>query len=414
MSESLASSDRGVETTHRLPNRPCEDKNKFGVVLALVALIGCRTVDQVMYYRLARKYASYTWALGAIILISGYMIVLWPVVWFKTYVSKEITDEHRKCPQKPLFVMAIFDTLGTVVGTWPLPYIPSSITNILSNSALPMTMLCSVILLRTKYKWTHYLGALLVTSGIIVRLIPTITASEHERLILPGVWIPTYVLSFLPSALSHVYKEGALKGMNCNLWHFNAWIGVWQLLLGILSIPTVFIPWPGTRTIAPSELGAYLSDASTCFFLGENPRPGSPDICEGVLLLFIVYLVFNVAFNQLQLVVFKSGSSVLVAVASTAKLPLVDILLLWGLLAGEAQIQSITVNDIIALIIIIIGICTYRWHNEGNDFNHEVTAATSPREYHLVLDDDQDNGESRAETVTLQPGERRQMSAERE
>jgi hypothetical protein len=133
------------------------------------------------------------------------------------YYSGEITMEHRQFPQKALFIMALFDTAGNVLGTWPLPYIPPSIVNVLSNSVLPMTMLASVVLLKTGYKWTHYLGAVLVVSGIMVRLIPTLSAGEKEPLILPGIWIPIYLLSLLPAALSNVYKEGGLKGITSDV-----------------------------------------------------------------------------------------------------------------------------------------------------------------------------------------------------
>jgi hypothetical protein len=337
---------------------------KMGIVGALFALIACRTVDQVLYYRIARMYASYTWALGAILLSAGYLMVLWPVVWYKMYVSGEITAEHRRFPQKALFIMALFDTLSNVIGTWPLPYIPSSMTNVLSNSVLPFTMVCSVLLLKTGYRWTHYVGAGLVVVGIIVRLIPTFSAGEKEPLILPAIWIPIYLFSMIPSALSNVYKEGGLKGIKSDIWHVNAWVGVWQLLLGFITMPTVFIPFPDADVINPSDLGQYLSDASTCFFLGRNPRPGSPDQCEGLFFLFLLFLAFNVAFNQLMLIVFKRGSSVLAVISGTARLPLVDILLLWGFLAGAAKISNITVFDIIALIVIICGIVSYKWHSE--------------------------------------------------
>jgi hypothetical protein len=144
----------------------------------------------------------------------------------------------------------------------------------------------------------------------------------------------------------------------------NAWIAVWQLGLGFITMPTVFIPWPLGDVIHPNELGRYLSDASTCFFLGKNPRPGSPDDCGGVFWVFVVYLAFNVAFNQLMLVVFKKGSSVLAVISSTARLPLVDVLLLWGFLAGAAKITAITAYDAFALLIIIAGIVSYKWRSE--------------------------------------------------
>jgi hypothetical protein len=55
--------------------------------------------------------------------------------------------------------------------------------------------------------------------------------------------------------------------------------------------------------------------------------------------------------------VFKKGSSVLFVVASAVGLPLVDILYMWPLLAGQAY-EVFTVYDGFALFVLVMAILT--------------------------------------------------------
>jgi hypothetical protein len=182
--------------------------------------------------------------------------------------------------------------------------------------------------------------------------------------------------------LSNVYKEGGLKNIKSDVWHVNAWISVWQILQGLLTLPTVFIPWPApAEVIAPNTFGTYVVNSSKCFFTGENPVPGSPDDCESAWIIFILYLVFNITFNQLMLVVFKKGSSVLAVIGSTLRLPLVDLLLLWRFLAGPATIAAFTQWDGYALVMIIVGIVLYKMKEEGTREKQVVVDATDILEH---------------------------------
>lgn len=334
------------------------------LIIAMVSLLIARAVDTVLYYRIAKLFPTYTWMMGAVIMSVGYMAVLWPIVWYKMYVSKTITKAHRAFPHKQLIIMASFDALSGIIGTWPLPYIPGSMVNVLSNAVLPLTMIMSTLFLRTRYHLNHYVGAALIITGMVVCIIPSFSGSGDEKLINGGLWIPILMLSQIPDGASNVYKEFGLKGFVSDVWHVNAWISVYQVLWGLLTIPTVFIPWPAppgvdTGRILPSELFTYLGNGWSCFAYGENIAPGSPDVCTGVLEIFLLYLFFNLVFNQLMLVVFKNGSSVLAVVASAVRLPLVNVLLMSSFIAGPAQ-DSITIYAWIALVILIGGLIVYR------------------------------------------------------
>lgn len=132
-----------------------------------------RTLSQVLHYRIARIYVTYSWFLSAIVLISAYVILLWPMIWYRTYLSRQITSQHRSFPQLSLLLMASFDCASSVLGIWPLLYLSSSLVNILSCGVLVFTMIGSVWIFKTQYQLLHLAGVLLVIAGLFLRLVPT-------------------------------------------------------------------------------------------------------------------------------------------------------------------------------------------------------------------------------------------------
>lgn len=331
------------------------------LTVALIALVTSRSVDQALSYRLARKYQNYIWYLATVVLPVAYLFIGWPVVWYKLLFTKDITPEMKRFPHYKFAIMAFFDMIFNLTSSWPVPYLQGTIINVLSNVTLPMTMAGSILFLKTRYKGAHYLGAVLVIYGIMVQLLPQLFLHENDsdngQNKNAGLWIPVLILSGIPAAASNVYKEIGLKDSQCDVWYMNVWIGVYQLLLGLLTVPTVAIPFPAPAPIIKmSDLPEYCTQANQCFF-GINNNPG--DDCEGVLYVFLVYIVFNIAYNQLMLYIFKKGSSVLFTIASALRLPLVDVLLLSKFIAGGAAVNALTVFDGYALFILVIGILVY-------------------------------------------------------
>lgn len=151
----------------------------------------------------------------------------------------------------------------------------------------------------------------------------------------------------------------------------NAWIGMYQLMFGLITIPAAALPLT-PHHLSLSSLPTYLKAANQCFF-GYNVM--KTDQCSGdglPVIVFMFFIIFNVTYNQvhclcctmrlcrrgavsslspaapvvthsrpvhaqLMLYVFKRGSSVLFVIASAVRLPLVDLLLLSTFIAGRAQ-----------------------------------------------------------------------------
>eukprot|EP00475_Leptophrys_vorax_P029520 TRINITY_DN4343_c0_g1_i3.p1 TRINITY_DN4343_c0_g1~~TRINITY_DN4343_c0_g1_i3.p1 ORF type:complete len:399 (-),score=74.53 TRINITY_DN4343_c0_g1_i3:13-1209(-) len=355
------------------------------VLLALVGMILSVTLNQVLHYRLARNYKSYTWFLGAIVLIFFYCVLIWPIILYRMYVSKQITPAQAAFPQWPMFIMAMLDCASGMLGIWPLPYISSSLANVLTCAVILFTVAGSLLFLKVRYLPSHYAGILLVLVGMTIRLIPTFKNGNSAEGSYLYVWIPVYLGSMVCGAASNVYKEGGLKGLESDVWFVNGWIGIWQMLLGLVVIPTAFIPWPGTNSnILPGDFGSYLADASKCLFLGKSTSP--QDSCESVMLEVLVISVLNVLYDVFTLIVFKEGSSVLGVIASMLRLPLVDLLLLSPWISGSASISSITGWDIAALILLAAGIGLYQMK--------EDVRATSEQEKTVYIYEDEDEEKS--------------------
>lgn len=346
------------------------------LLLILLAMVLSRSVDQTLYYRMTAIYPYVTY-LATIILPIAYLAISTPVVLYRLYVSKVITPEMRQWKFHAVFMIGgAMDTLFNLTSSWPVPYVSGPIVNTLSNAVLPFTMLASVVFLKTKYKFTHYVGALIVIYGIMVQLMPQLFLGENANGDVKeqkqGIWIMVLILSAIPAALSNVVKEAGLKdAADMDEWLMNNWVAVYQLIFGLMTLPTVAIPWPAPAPVIHlSDLGSYMSKANNCFF-GHDPPEGdiSPDDpnpakCGDFAKILFVFLFFNICYNVLSLVIFKRGSSVLFTIASAMRLPVVDVLLLWRFVAGPKTVNKLNVYTYYAVGLLILGIITYYHEKE--------------------------------------------------
>ncbi len=337
--------------------------------LMVLALIFARAIDQVLYYRIAIGMKGYTWYFSAFILPVALLLILTPITYYR-YRQGKVTRAMLAFPQRKIALLGGLDTAYNVLSSLPIAAIGGTVANVTSQAVLPFNMLLSWLVLKYRFVPTHYIGAILVLYGVCVRLLPQFTgASEDEAGTATGAaflgWMLVMVLSAVPNAASNVAKEVVLKGADMDEWYLNMMVGVWQIGFGILTMWTVWIP--GTEDyIPPSEFGNHVQAANKCFF-GVTSRPqddcGQASDSGAPIVAFCFFILFNVAYNMLMLYIFKAGSSVLFVVASAARLPLVDILLMFGFLAGPAQ-ATFTVFDGFALVALVLAITTYNLNPE--------------------------------------------------
>lgn len=174
----------------------------FVLVCSVVALIATRTVDMTLFYRFNYEYGYFVWYFSALILPFGYLVMTWPVVLWLKYRTTAITPQMTAFPKYRLAIMGLLDTLFNLTSTFPVQHIGGNLSNVLSQTVLPMNMAISYFVLKTRFKWNHYLGALLVIGGVIVKMSPGLTGDSS-----PAGWIMLYIGSQVFNAASNAYKE---------------------------------------------------------------------------------------------------------------------------------------------------------------------------------------------------------------
>ncbi|RHY34389.1 hypothetical protein DYB32_000958 [Aphanomyces invadans] len=191
-------------------------------------------------------------------------------------------------------------------------------SNALNQLNLPFNMILSAILLSTRYKRSHYMGAVLVLYGALVTMIPVFRNEVAANMPDPSMfWILFYIIGLLPAAGSNDFPN-------------------------------------------------YISQAHNCFIGNPATFNGKELPCNnGVFVTFMWYILFNCVYNQ-------EGSSVLFVVSSAVCLPLTDILYMVPFIAGPKASQTFTIYDGFALFVLIMGMLVY--HSEKEE---RVEAATS-------------------------------------
>lgn len=393
------------------------DGKNVMVLVALVALVLSRTCDQTLYYRISFSYRYFVWYFSSVILA---MPISWVVVWWKMWRG-DITPEMRRFPHHRYAIMALFDTAFNVFSTFPIQYLGGDLSNVLSQGVLPINMLGSAMFLRTRYKKVHYWGALLVVYGILVKLSPDLGTPNFSG---SAGWVLLMLLAQTPAAASNIYKEIALKEVDLDVWYMNAWVGIYQLIWGLCTFWTLFIP----MFVAPhppvdtSNVGEFFQQANDCFLgtdvkIHDNTTDFQTDCVakdnvfdyEGgyctvncdrdgtPLQVFVIYICFNLTYNLLALYIFKHGSSVLFVVANAVRLPLVDALNSWKFVSGQAA-QDFGKYDALSLGLLVLSLVIYYSEAEdvrtkakdedytdltvtprvGSGFRHRVTSQTQP------------------------------------
>jgi drug/metabolite transporter (DMT)-like permease len=233
-------------------------------------------------------------------------------------------------------------------------------------------MVLSYFLLKTRYKVYQYVGAFVVIGGILVVLGPSF-APQQSHAVAPvnntntttpsadtsaaptysniPVWALVMMLSCIPMTLSSVYKERVLGDVECDVVYLNGWIGVWQLLL---TLPMA-VPAAPTCGITISEIPTNFFDGMKCY-AGENSQPS--DDCHMSVLLVNVYLMFNIGYNILIIMILKHGSANTLWLALTVMVPLGNIAFTLPFVPGNRPLQ---LTDIIGLVVIMVGLCSYRF-----------------------------------------------------
>jgi drug/metabolite transporter (DMT)-like permease len=367
----LADTDfSSTEASPAPPNKP-EKKSANFLAALFFAMVVVGLGNKVFSKLMTQPMHNYPFFLSVystfIYLPTSFAYIIPAIIW-----TNWISPEERKIPQKNWAIMGGLDGISGVMSTFAITNLPGSLIILLQQSAIPISMVLSYFLLKTRYKIYQYAGAFVVIGGILVVLGPSFASQSTAAVSVnssavngtaPGasaaqtsfsnvpVWALVMMLSCIPMTLSSVYKERVLGDVECDVVYLNGWIGVWQLLL---TLPMA-VPAAPTCGITVNQIPSNFYDGMKCY-VGQDSQPS--DDCSSSVVLVNVYLMFNIGYNILIIMILKHGSANTLWLALTVMVPLGNIAFTLPFVPGH---QPLKVTDIIGLVVIMAGLCSYRF-----------------------------------------------------
>lgn len=270
-----------------------------------------------------------------------------------------ITWDQRSIPKRKFAVMGGLDSISGIMQVFAATYLGGSLIILLGQAAIPVSMVISRVLLNTKYSLYQYVGAVVVSVGLLIVLGPSLSGNSGGGGDAHAIvfWSVVMIVSCVPMCLSSVYKEKALGEAELDPVYLNGWIAVFQLLMAIpLTLPAAMV---GDPAVQPDHLMQNLLDGFKCYMGQNSITEGShKDDCEKATVYVTTYLLFNVAYNLLIILILKFGSANILWLAMTIMVPLGNVAFTFPFMP---QHQPLHANDITGLVFIMLGLFVYRF-----------------------------------------------------
>lgn len=238
-----------------------------------------------------------------------------PIYWtivaifhFTPQLKGQITSAMYAFPIEKLIIIGVLDGVQSVLSFISDSKVNGAMQQLLIQLVIPITM-CLSLMLGTRYSFGQYVAAVLILGACVLDVVPVFhedhgqggDGSASDTI----YWILIYVASVVPFAVSSVYKEVIFRDFNLHLTYLMASDSSFQLLTVLLLAPINAIPWLGTVST--------FEDVYINIWQGVKCALGYPshitDTCDGVWILLLEYMFFNVAINLLLLELLRCGCS---------------------------------------------------------------------------------------------------------
>ena len=324
----------------------------YNVIVPLDSIITLQLLNSMLNYRYI-----YSSVICPIINLLAFSLIL---LWFKYKAPLE--EKNKNIKQINIFILAFFEFSELLLAVVAIPNISYLIVLILGKLVLVFTMVSNFFYLQRRYLINHYLGVSIILIGVFLNINNKISKSETNIL-----YLIIYICSIGINAFKYTFKEKFIKkNKDLNIYWLSFYISIWQLLLGIIFIPLIFIPINGLN-IQTNNFLNYIKDSFQCSFLGINNE--NDKNCKYSLLwlflteiisLYIVYIVF---------IIVKKGSSVLCSIQNLLTIPTKALL---SYFCFTYNIISVTNSqkfifetyDYISLLLVFIGTLVYLMKQE--------------------------------------------------
>ena len=272
------------------------------VAAGSAAVVVASTAERLAFKAMVDAMPPYRYFLAQLITVA-YVPLMAALAWWRVRyndsMASGIADEMTELPKRRFALMGLLDMLSCVVLTVAAGEVRAPLTVLLLQAQLPLQALLSAAFLRVRYRATHALGVALVLAGVLVNMGPsfaemhsgawrgrtggpgegaagaaagvagagagagagaafgaanlTATGTTGTAGIAGGdglggglgghgsnPWFTlAYLLAAVPAACSAAYKESCLRATPIDMHYLNAWVSLFQFVLGLFAAPVV-------------------------------------------------------------------------------------------------------------------------------------------------------------------------------
>lgn len=391
------------------------DDFKLGIAFVLMVIVG--TATSVLSKLVAIPLYNYPNFINIFNLVL-YLVVCFGYIIPMTKFGTLITKEQMQFPKRSFALMGALDTLSISVQQISCVYLSGPLTILLPQAAIPISMIFSRKIKGERFHYLQYLGAAIVTAGIVIVLGPMFSHSNTQENVcqtnsqvfdpdeyctlcqvettqegclaqtyegsnstlsycewvpqkdstaaaegskdaqLVTIWSLIVIVSCIPMTLSSLYKEMVLFKIELDAFYLNGWTSFFQFFYSlILAIPAGMASSP---PVSPEELPQNMKDAWKCYFYGTGTIDTGchpDDSCGHAFWLFNLTFVLIVVYTVLTVYLLKYGSTSLFYLALTITVPLGNLAFCLPITPGYTPMH---VSDIIGLLVIVAGLILYR------------------------------------------------------
>lgn len=330
-----------------------DNRRRMQSVAALLAMI-CVGLGNKLFQKFQSipmfHYPLVLTVLSNFIYIPMSFIYIVPMIWW----GSAITIEQQRFPKKKFALMGLLDGIAGFMQTLAITNISSgSLIILLPQAAVPVSIAISKCFLKTKYSVWQYFGALIVITGIFITLIPFYQDMSTGTL----VWPLVLVLSTIPMCASSIYKEVALKSIDMDSIYLNGWVGLFQFFIYFVAmfplLWTIGISYNNTLLHIWSGLQCYTGIQSNEYIYAK----GNDGHCEDSPVYVNLYIVINMIYNILLILIIKLESANMLWLCMTIMLPLGNIAFYLPFVPDHTNMHY---SDIGGLFLTLFGMIIYK------------------------------------------------------
>ena len=362
-----------IESYNNLPSESVpgltkSEAKQTKLILVTGLMLLFQFANRIMYKLTTYSMYNYTLFLN-LVTCTVYIPIFFSYVVPMAYTGK-IKSEEMNFPITQFAFIGFLDGLSNTLQNVSVNFVVNAALIILiQQAAIPFSMIISAYMLGHSYNVTQYTGAIMVVSGILISLLPTlvgqapttgVTLTPQEKGWNEIFWIAVLALSQIPICLSSIYKEATLVNLDVDVAYLAAMVAFWQTIFSLMmSIPMA--PLAGTPI---TDLPWYFYDGFQCV-CGKNTileataeKPA--DDCANAPYMIGFLIIANSGFQFLITLILKYGTANLLRMASAIMVPTCNVAFSLPIMPRSIPMSP---SDFIGLLFVMSGLIVYRFIN---------------------------------------------------